>query len=720
MIKKRKKSEKEEAKVDGRSVAYWCKEIEDARKREKSFRKLARKAVRIYETDESETLPFNILHANTETLKSALYNSIPKPLAGRRFKDADPLSKIASQFITRYLEFFIDSNDRDYSNFDDMVATAVLEGLVPGRGVTRFKYDAAITKEVEATEEADGEEAEPAAIQTVTYENVCGEEVSWDRFMHGYAKRWSDVPWVAFEHFMSKEETEKNFDLKALGLTEIPMSITEESSTSASEEKETNPPKDLGKASLAHIYEIWDKEEKKVIFVCPDIKDFVLKSVDDPLKLSGFFPTPKPLSFGKKVSSMVPVPLYAYYQEQALELNRITIRINNIVKALKVRGFYDSTLEGMEKVLTAGDNELIPVENAAAMQQGQTLEKSIWLMPIERLINVLQQLYIQRTQVKEIIYEITAIADIMRGASQASETLGAQEIKAQWGSLRLKSMQKEVARYVRDCLRIVTEIAFGNLSAETLMETTNMKFPTEAEKAQAKMLMQQLAQQQISSMPGQAPAPPPQIPPEIQAVLAAPSVETLMELLKDNIHSRYKIDIETDSTIALENAGEKQDMAEALNAISQFLNGSMPMVKEGIMPFEAVKAMLLTVARRFKFGTEIEDELGKMTPPASPKPEEKPAGPDPRVELQKLEMTQKAEAEATIFKAKQDEKALAAELAMKERIQQAQILAEAKDKQAQRQLERYKIDQDNLVKVKLAEISTGAALVQGGVQDAAV
>lgn len=682
--RKGKEDEKAEAAAKGRSVAFWCQEIADSRKREVKFRKLAKKAVSIYETEESEKMPFNILYSNTETLKAALYNSTPKPTASRRFKDADPIGKIASQFITRYLEFFIDSGDRDYSDFDELILSSIAEGLLPGRGLTRFKYEAEMSEAMEG---------QPA---TVTYETVCGEEVSWDRVYFGYTKSWAKLPWLAFEHFMGKEELEKNFGAEIAA--KIPLAVSDVTSKGgSSDDEDSSPPKDIGEATLAHIYEIWDKDEKQVSFICPDYKDAVLKQVADPLELSGFFPIPRPIVFGKKISSLVPVPLYAYYEEQDKELNRITIRINKIIRALKVRGFYDSSLEGMADVLTADDNVLLPAANVASMQQGQTLEKAIWLMPIEKLINVLQQLYMQRQQVKAIIYEITAIADIMRGASQASETLGAQEIKAQWGSLRLKSMQKEVSRYVRDCLRIVAEIGFKQLSPETLMQATNLTYPTREQKAQAQAMAAQ-AQQQAAMLPPEARGQV-AIPPQVQQVLTFPAIEDLMAVLQDNMQRRYKVDIETDSTIALESANEKKDIGEALNAISQFLNGALPMVQGKILPFGAMKAILLGIVRRFKFGTEVEGEIEKMVEPPAPPPEEKKAGPDPRVEAEKAAIelqTLKAETALKAKKAQRDEELAVIETQLKLKdLQRQDQLADAKFRSQLYQLQ---------VKVKTAEV----------------
>ena len=124
----------------------WLTEIADARKREKDFREFGRKVNQLYEAEKKEEYQFNILFSNTETLAPALYNSVPRPVVQRRFKDADPLGKSASLLVQRTLEFLLDTDMRDYPSFDDLMQSAVLEALVPGRGVTRFKYDATIAE----------------------------------------------------------------------------------------------------------------------------------------------------------------------------------------------------------------------------------------------------------------------------------------------------------------------------------------------------------------------------------------------------------------------------------------------------------------------------------------------------------------------------------------------------------------------------------------------
>jgi hypothetical protein len=625
----------DEAGVDSPLVVKWSKDLEEARKLEKDYRKEAKRITEIYEVEKKEQYQFNILYSNTETMAPALYNAVPRPNVSRRFKDENPTGKSASKIVERLLVYLTDSGGGEYTPFDDLLKSATLEALVPGRGITRFKYDASLETAAnleeadraeppeEEEEEGEVETASAEIAEKVTYETVCGEEVPWDRFLHGAAKKWKDVPWIAFEHFMTREELEANFG--ALGVRVPVVELCKsESEYGEGDGKETSA---LPGMKVAAVYEIWDKVEKKVMFICPTFKESPLRDVPDPLGLAGFYPCPRPLGFFAKISNLTPVPLYSTYEEQAKELNRITVRINKLIAALKVRGMYDSTVEGIAKVLAADDNTLVPAENVAALlANGNALEKAIWLMPIDKLVAVLQQLYLQRQQVKTVIYEITGIADIMRGSSQASETLGAQQLKNQWGTLRLKKSQKEVARYARDCLRIIAEIAVSKLSQETIIAMTGLQFPTAEQKQQAQMRLQQAQQMQAmqvqqAQVTGQQPPPPQPPDPQMVAVMQSPSWEDLLGILKNDLQRSYQIDIETNSTVDADATEDKKDISELLNALSQFMNGIGPMVKDGTMPFAVAQEMLLAVTRRFTFGPELEDALKKMQQPQGADPE---------------------------------------------------------------------------------------------------
>lgn len=649
-------------------VRAWQGRVLAGRKQEKNFLKEGRRITKIYEEgkeqegQEADTCtPFNVLYSNTETLAPALYNNLPRPVVQRRFKDDDPVGKEASEVVKRMLEYLLDSNDQDYSDFDSMMRSAVLEGLLPGRGVTRFKYDAKVEYDAEG---------KPASV---SYETVCGEEVAWNRIVFGYAKRWCDLPWIAFEHFFTKAELKENFpDLSAAELEAIPRAVTGGTEDGASE-NEPDDPNRMDKQGtgeqFAHVYEIWDKASRKIKFTAIGHGKW-LKQEDDPLQLSGFFPIPRIMMFLPKISSLMPTPLYRMYQEQAEELNVVTTRITRIVKAMKVRGFYDSNIGDIAELLKKEDNTLLPATNVAAMLQGQTLDKSIWLMPLNDLVGVLQQLLAHRQQVKQVIYEITGISDILRGSSQASETATAQNIKNQWGTLRLKKQQKEVQRYVRDCLRLMAEIACTKLSPKTIAAMTGLNYPSAAEKSQTQAAMQQ--------MQAQGQQPPPEVAAKLQEAMSKPTWEDILGVLQNDLTRNYRIDIETNSTVDSDATEDKQDVAEVMNAIAQFMNGVQPMLEAGYMSFDVAKSMLLATIRRFRFGTEVEDQIKAMAAPP-------PKGADPAEE---------AKAKAEQEKAQMDLQAKKMDL----EARQAQAQAEAAASQQQAQLRAAEMQQEAQLK----------------------
>jgi len=642
----------------------WISRIQDALKREKTFRQKGQKVVDLYEAKKPDETPFAIVYSNAEVLIPAVYNSRPIPLVTRRFRDADPLGKAASEVSTRTLKFLIDTETQDYDSFDELMQPAVLDGVLTNRGLTRFKFTAGGNNLPEC---------------------VYGESVRWDKFFHGYARTWKKVPWIGFEWDMSEEELRNNFQDKPLELNLLGQS-DDEDSPSGSETRE-----ELTGVKTYKVYEIWDKSTRTVKFFSAVYPQGALRDVPDPLGLSGFFPVPKPLNFMRKVTTLVPTPLYEHYRSQAYELNEITRRLKAIIKAIKFRGAYNAAVEGIDRILQADDNTFTPVENVQSMPDGTGMDKLLWTVPINELAATAQSLYQQREAVKQVIYEITGISDILRGASVASETATAQNIKNQWGTLRLKKMQKEVQRYCREALSIMLEIAAAKFEVETFQQMTGLPFLTAAQKQQSQMAIQQAQMQ--AQMTGQQP---PAIPPEAQAAMQQPTWDEIVGILRNDIALHYKTDIETNSTIDAEAAQDKQDIAELLNALSQFLNGLGPLVKDGIMPFDIAKNMLLVIARRYNFGSQLEDSLNAMT------------GPQPKAE-EGLDPADQAKAQAAQVEA---------QLAQQKAQQEMQISKqEFEQKMQMMQLEREIAMEELQIKKAELEMQTRALMLKAQLQE---
>lgn len=577
------KQDEAKSKGDEDLIKHWNDEVERSLKREKKFRDEAKLYIDIYEGKKDDT-SFNILYANTETLSPAIYNSAPRPDTRPRARQSTPVADAAAGLVDAYLIEFIDHGDARYCSYDDTIRTALDQSLVPGRGSARFHYRATVAKD---------EEGNPTKVKD---EIVYAEPLDWDKFCYGYAKSWKAVPWVCFIHSFTRDQAVQELggdEAKLLKFTN-----REDDGERKSEEEGSEP--------TATVYEIWDKESRKVFMVAPGVKEYIKKPYDDPYKLLGFFPMQEPLMFGKGISALLPIPLYRIYRKQAEELNRVSERIIKLTEGLKVRGAYDSQVEQLKQILEQQDNEMVALQYLNSAGQAARLDNAIWLVPIENHIKVLKELLVHRMQIKQVIYEIMGIADIMRGASNASETLGAQEIKNRWGTLRLKKLQSRCATWVRDGLRIATELAFTKLGPDTLRMMTGSTLPGATELQQ---MEQTLAAFQASGQ---------QMTPQMQEMvdqMALPAFEECLELLKNDIYRKFQVDIETNSTIDVEATEDKESIAEFMNAMAQFLSGVAPLVENGSLPFDAAKGMLIAISRRFRLGRDLEEHLKKMQAP---------------------------------------------------------------------------------------------------------
>jgi hypothetical protein len=233
-------------------------------------------------------------------------------------------------------------------------------------------------------------------------------------------------------------------------------------------------------------------------------------------------------------------------------------------------------------------------------------------MPIDKLQAALASLYEAREQIKQTIYEICGIGDILRGVTDPNETKGAQVLKSQWGSLRLQRLQREVQRMVRDVLRLKSEVIAERFSQPTLQTITNMKLPTMQEKQMAQQIA---AQAQAAMQP---------LPPEVEQALRQPAWEEVIAVLRRDTLRNCRIDVETDSTVAETIDRDMAGLAEVTTAIGGVIEGSAAGVQMGMIPVELPKEIALAIARRARLGSSVEDALEKITapPPPPPPPEE--------------------------------------------------------------------------------------------------
>ena len=592
----------------GVSAGKWLDRINQADKAEKAWRITAGKIITKYRSDDGVDVQgnrrqesFNILWSNVETLSPALYNRTPKPDIRRRFADADPVAKSVSELLTRASEYTFEAED-----FDRCMQYVVHDALLVGRGVARVRYDPVFVAHQDDGDD-DGDEPTESAPDDLAAESVCFEHVQWDDFRCEPCRNWKDVTWVAFRLFLTKQELVDRFGEAG---ESVPCDHTSRESVTGTPNSPNNSDRD--EENRGKVWEIWDRTTRMVTFLAPEVdggdgKGMILSEEDDPLSLTGFFPVPQPLYTTEDPSSLIPVPDYEIYSVLAGDLDRTTKRIIHLTKAIKVAGIYDASLPELQNLYGDGDARLKPSQNVMALIERGGLEKAIWFAPLEPIIIALRDLYQHREVIKQAIYEITGVSDIMRGQTMASETATAQQIKGQWGSLRLQRRQRDVQRFARDMLRLSVEVMAERFSPETLTMMTGLQYPTND---------QRMLAQQVQAQGGQ-------LPPEMVEILSRPTWDDLLQVMRNDLILSYRIDIETDSTIAPDAAAEQQAMAELMAGVSNFVATIGPAVASGYLPMDVAKSLLLMAVRRFKAGPAIEGEIEKIQqPPQQPQPQD--------------------------------------------------------------------------------------------------
>ena len=667
----------------------WKSEIDLAGKREKNWRDTARKIIDKYKGSNPKKNGFNILWANTEILRPAIYNSTPKPDVRRRFADKDPVGKAIGEILERSLYVVMDHYTTDQSFKLD-----ALDSCLSGRGVSRIRYLAKIDQVPHqiGTQDTDEDDSEPQYDERLNHEQVMPEHVNWEDFRHGFGRSWEEVTWVAFRHKLTEDEAEEKFGEDAIeGIKFSTPEIEDEKKRDTATEVEKQ----------AEFWEIWDKNSRTVFFTSTDTPKCLYPldtpNGEPPLNFAGFFPVPQPLMLIENPDSLIPIPIYTLYEQQAIELDDISRRIIKIVQAMKLRGVYDATLGELSDVMAADDNDLVPISKAAAWRDNGGIDKAISWVPIGPASQVLEALTQARESAKSVIYEITGISDIIRGASVASETATAQQIKANYAGARLRKMQKEVERYTRDVVRLLAEVVAEKFEQQTLSQMTGLQFPTQA--MQQQVIQQQQAQamqaQQMAIM-GQPVQPPPTPDPQTQMMLAMPNWESLINTMRNDSLREYKVTVETDSTIAASVESDMQSLSQVVTALGQTMSVFAPLIQEGALPLEAGKQILLSVARRAKLGLAVEDALEAMHQPPPKQPD--PPPPDHSVPVAQIQAD--TEQKLAQFKAQPDAQVRQMDLAAKDQAAQRELQFKAALDQVQkdheRQLEQIRIESENL------------------------
>lgn len=618
---------------------FWSKEIAASLTRYEDFCKIGKKIVQRYrkgratdsnsETDKS----FNILWSNTQILKAATLSRIPNPNVTRRYKDKQPVVRNVAELLERTLDYF-----KDEKEFKNALKNVDEDMLLPGRGTAWVNYDATFERiELELLEKTmdgksrfglNGQEMRPDGfgkpkleedpfIEALSFEGVSLDYVHWKDFAHSDGRFWEEVWWVGRKHGMDETKIERMFGKKALKKIEA--------------ESQTETDSEGGKREIFAVWEIWDDSKGKRIWFTEKAQD-LLEEKDQPYKLARRFPCPKPAVSISTTDTMVPVAEFMIYKDQAIALDTIEERLDKLTNAARAVGVYPGKNSGdIVELSNKDDGKLIPVDTANFGKEGNLRQQIEWL-PLGEVVQAIENLERRKIVLKNEIFELTGISDIVRGATDPRETAKAQGIKGAFGNLRLRPRREPMEEFIQDVYAIMAEIIASEFASETLELITGEKVTPDMEK-----------------------------------------------LLRNNALLGFRVDVETDSTVHPNQEIEQEETVKFVEAIGTLLERAIPLGAQvpQLVPF--LGQMIMHTASQFKGGRSLEQALEdalEQLEQATAQPQQEPPNP----ELIKIQADAQNDAEKNRIQAEKNQRdwqlkliQIAGELQLKAQIEGAKF-----------------------------------------------
>jgi len=655
---------REDFKQDPRGqYKYWNQEITGSEKQRKRWHKQGDMIVKrfldwrqesdpadITDTSNLSGMRLNLFHTNITVLQSMLYGNVPKVDVSRRFADPnDDISRVAAEIIQRLLNNDIED---DGEHVSDVLRACLQDRLLPGLGCARVRYEVEteeFSETVLAVDETGAQIEQTVTGERTVFEDAPVDYFYWHDVLWGWSRTWSQIPWLAYRSWLTKDEVKERFGEEVCDKLEYRRQTINEDSQ-ISEEDET--------ASVwqkAEIWEIWDKKSRQVIFYSKGYEK-ILETRDDPLGLTNFFPSPPFFLANQTTSLYSPTPDFHIARQLYNEIDYIQSRIAQLTSALKVVGVYDASAADLSRMLKEGDNNhLIPVQNWGVFSEKGGLAGAIQWMPLKDIVETLSNLNNIRDQTIDLLYQVTGLSDVLRGSGGGQyEGTGQALLKAKFGSVRVQALQEEFACFASGLFQIKAEIISRHFDVETILSRSN-----------------------------------------IDSSFDQQYIQGAVELIKDPERARLRVKINPESVAMVDYAQLKQERTEYITALATFMQSAAPLLDQdpGMMPY--LLQLLQWALSGLKGSQQIEGVLDQAIDQAIKKSENPQPDPAQEQAQQAMQIEQmRAQVKLQEIQAKAEADA---------RIREMDMQADIQTAQAQHQAKLAEIDAD--MKAKLAEIA---------------
>jgi len=655
------------------SPRWWKTQILDSEKRYDKFIRSAEESIRVYnaarqiESLKDAQRRLNVWWYCVNTLLPAYYSSTPKAEVNLRKRSGGVPYELGSVILERNTQFAMDI----HFDFDKVGYNAALQFLLTGQAVLWARYqpifetvyeDIAVIRDPsgalitgdgqpfegeldDAQETAGGILVAKVQVEKKVNEKATLEVVQYNDYRCSDARNESEIEWQARRAFLDRYQAEERFG------QEIADKLNYDSYPEIS--KNNLNRKDEKFEGKAEIWEVWCESTNRVYWLQTNYENIIIEESEPPIKYDKFYPCTV-IRQSADPDSVVPVSDYAHVKDQILEVERLTTRIHAVTQAIRTNFVYDSAMGSTIQQIFEDDLKGLPVDNWPSNRGRGGLQGAIEFAPVEQFINGLNVLQQTRSAALQQLYETLKVSDLLRGTSEQYKSATANRLESQWSSMGLIVRQNMFCKFISDAVANIGTIIAEQFDEETILDVgdadrliseTLLPPPPAPE---APPMPQGQPEMPFGGEPVEEPQPGPgqpempempegmeaQMPGNPEAELEKVEAE-IIEILRDCKKRCYRIQIATDSMVAIDQQQQQQEGAALIQTAGAFFDQMRGLVDQYPPLVEFSISLFQNMIKRFKGGKELDgiftkalqqigeiakakEEAAKQPPPPDP------------------------------------------------------------------------------------------------------
>lgn len=633
---------------------WWRSQLTDAEERRKKFIQLAEESINVYNAQKQVGMlndaerRLNVWWYCNNTLLPAYFSSTPKAEVNPKKRTGGIPVQLGSVVLERNIQYAMDT----YFNFDMVGYTAAMQLLLTGQAVLWARYipkfetifqEIALIKDPSGaiidgqgkpydgdtsalTQGPGGIMLAGLEVEQKVSEKAILENVLYPDYFCSDARTEQEIEWQARRAYLDRSQAEEKFGkevAKNLKYDSYPDVIKTDISR-----------KDDKFEGKAEIFEVWCEATGKVYWIQKGSDKSVLEESEPPIKFDKFYPC-SVIRQSEDPDSVVPVSDYAHVKDQILEVERLTTRIHAVTQAIRTNQLYDATLGNQVEQLYTGDLKVIPVTNWPSYKQRGGLAAGIESLNIEPYINALNVLQGARGQALQQLYETLKVSDLLRGTSDQYKSATANRLENQWSSLGLIVRQNMFAKFVSDAVANLGTIIAEQFDESTIFEIGDADALIEPtiftpQPPPALPMQEGMPPGEPGMMPAMAPLPPDPMQ-QIDEVK-----RQIIDIFRDSKKRCYRIQIATDSMIALDQQQQAQEASQLIQTAGSFFDQMRGLIDQYPPLIGFSISLFQNMIKRYKGGKELDgiftkalqqigeiaqakEEAAKQPPPPDPK-----------------------------------------------------------------------------------------------------